>query len=154
MSNSNFKKLALMGMVGGALLAQSPIVASEGVNSMNLAGHNGCGAGSCGQRSSGRGYTADASMETQSMDSRQMDNSRPMDGKNMNVSGRRMMTESELMSQLNSNGKDLYRSLSPEGKALALRLASSEQFRDKVDAVREAQRQAATSKNSSMNKNY
>lgn len=35
-----------------------------------------------------------------------------------------MMTEDQLMSQLNEQGKQMYRGLSPEGKTLAIKLAS------------------------------
>lgn len=37
-----------------------------------------------------------------------------------------LMTDSELMSQLNAEGKKTFQSLSPEGKKLALQLASQE----------------------------
>ncbi len=164
-----------MGMVGGALLAtQAPAEAAEGVTSMNLAGHS-CGSGSCGaktrtttpnengcankggcagktapqangcaskangcaNKSNGRGYTADASTEMK------------------DATARKIWTESELLNSLNDSGKVAYRNLTPEGKALALKLASTEQYKDKNDAVKAAERQTAGSnKNSTMNKNY
>lgn len=182
MKQSKFKKLALMGVVGGALLAQSSVGAAVVVNNMNLAGHS-CGSGSCGaktqpspsqgscagskngcankasgcanktthscanktnangcgNKSGGRGYTADATTEMK------------------DATARRIWTESELLNNnhLSESGKAAYRNLTPEGKALALKLASTDQYKDKNDAVKEAERQTAGSnKNSTMNKNY
>lgn len=180
MNKSNFKKLALMGMVGGALVAtQAPAEAAEGITTnVQLAGHscsscanksrpatnangcaskggcanktapnaNGCASKSsgcankssgCANRGNGRGYTADASTEMK------------------DATARRIWTESELLNHLNDSGKAAYRNLTPEGKALALKLASTEQFHDKNEAVKAAERQTAGSnKNSTMNKNY
>lgn len=143
MHNSNFKKLALMGMVGGALIAaQSPAVADESAASKNVSGHSGCGASGCSHKSSnsgcgansGKGFTADASTDT-------------------NMAGRKMLTETELLNRLNDSTRAQYSSLSPEGKALALKLASSDQYKDKNDAVKEAAKQMAN-KSQSVNKNY
>lgn len=44
--------------------------------------------------------------------------------KSVDMSSGQLMTESQLMSQLNNEGKRIYNSLSPEGKAMAIKLAS------------------------------
>lgn len=50
------------------------------------------------------------------------------------------MNEADLAKQLNAQGRAIWNSLDPEGKALALQLASQESYRDKNLAVKEAQR--------------
>lgn len=86
---TNLKKIALMGMAGGALIAQSQVAAAQPQNDYRGSQY----------------YTADA------MDS-SMQNSN------------KTMTEQDLLSQLNSEGKSTYQSLDQEGKALALKLAN------------------------------
>jgi hypothetical protein len=55
-----------------------------------------------------------------------------------NQQNKKMMTESELMSQLNEEGKRTYNNLDAAGKALALKMASQDTFRDKNLAVKAA----------------
>lgn len=50
------------------------------------------------------------------------------------------LTEAQLLGQLNSQGRTIYLNLDPEGKSLAIQLASQDSYRDKNLAVREAQR--------------
>lgn len=50
------------------------------------------------------------------------------------------ISEGELMKQLNAQGKAIYNSLDTEGRALALQLASQDSYKDKNQAVKEAQR--------------
>lgn len=61
-------------------------------------------------------------------------------GTGMSAMSSSTMNEADLAKQLNSQGKAIWNSLDPEGKALALQLASQESYRDKNMAVKEAQR--------------
>ncbi len=49
-------------------------------------------------------------------------------------------TEPQLLGMLSSQGRAIYLSLDPEGKALAIQLASQDSYKDKNLAVKEAQR--------------
>jgi hypothetical protein len=51
------------------------------------------------------------------------------------------LTEADLLKQLNSQGRAIYQSLDDQGKALALKLANQDTYKDKNQAVKEAQRQ-------------
>lgn len=55
-----------------------------------------------------------------------------------NKGSHKMMTETELLSQLNEDGKKTYNSLDTAGKALALKMASQDTFKDKNLAVKAA----------------
>lgn len=168
MEKSNFKKMALMGMAGGMLLAsQSPISADNaGTAGTYLAGGcggkgGGCGGykggsadnlptyyhqpqqqpqspqsrGSCGSK---RGYTADASSETQTQAN--------YNGYNSNS---RPLTEAELLSQLNEQGRATYQSLTPEGRALALTYANQgTPSTDKNESVKLAAQKMSERRNS------
>ncbi len=50
------------------------------------------------------------------------------------------LTEAQLLSMLSPQGRAVYLSLDPEGKSLAIQLASQDSYRDKNLAVKEAQR--------------
>jgi hypothetical protein len=50
------------------------------------------------------------------------------------------LTEAQLLGMLSPQGRAIYLSLNPEGKALAIQLASQDSYRDKTLAVKEAQR--------------
>ncbi len=50
------------------------------------------------------------------------------------------LTEAQLLGMLTPQGRAIYLSLDPEGKALAIQLASQETYRDKNLAVKESQR--------------
>lgn len=141
MDKSNFKKLALMGMAGGMLLSsQAPISAGEGLESTTLlagghcGGKNGCGGsnrgyqgsscgasrGSCGGAKNSCGGSRNSCAVFNTADANDS-----MQQQQQRSSGR-IMTENELMSQLNDDGKATYRGLDAEGKALALKLASQD----------------------------
>lgn len=147
MDKSKLKKIALMGMAGGMLVAsEAPLTAAS--NSMGaetvIAAHS-CGSacGSKGNHSCGSKINQNScgskinqsscgSKRNQSCGAQNPNRPRygnptayddPEDSSTMTETGK-AMSESELMSQLNSNGKATYQSLSPEGKALALKLAS------------------------------
>ncbi len=61
--------------------------------------------------------------------------------------GQSTMTEAQLMSMLNPQGRAIYTSLDAEGKGLAIQLASQENYRDKNMAVKEAQKRVNERKN-------
>lgn len=114
MDKKDFKKLALLGLAGGVVLAsQGTVQANQGTLSDNqgvvLAA--GCGAKGCNNETgikpsrAGKNFIADAD-EAAKADAGQL------------------MTEDQLMSQLNDQGKQQYKSLTPEGKAMAIKLAS------------------------------
>ncbi len=135
MKKKDFKKLALLGIAGALIASQGAAQADDQSDDNNnteiLAGMlaAGCGAHGCSHSNSGpgsRGMIADADENT------------TMDG-----SSSQMLTEDQLMSQLNDQGKQMYNNLTPEGKSLALKLASKNAFRDKNMAVKiAAQKQA------------
>lgn len=56
------------------------------------------------------------------------------------VASQQTLTEAQLIGVLSSKGRSIYLNLDPEGKALAIQLASQDSYRDKDIAVREAQR--------------
>lgn len=166
MEKSKFKKMALMGMAGGMLIAtQSPVSAEANSGSGTYlaggacGGKGGCGGSrsaggapqgwhSCGSSSSSnpytnspqndRYYTSD-SQDSYSPSSQGTYQQKSTTTTTMGTRTNTMMSESEFMSQLNADGKALYQSLSPEGKALALR--NSQNFQDKNEAVKAAARQ-------------
>lgn len=116
MKKKDLKKLALFGITGGLMVASQGTVkadAPEGENSSDVL--TGLMAASCGSHTCSSyggcgntrgGIIADADEDTKSDDSGQV------------------MTEDQLMSQLNDQGKQMYKSLNPEGKAMAIKLAS------------------------------
>lgn len=112
MDKSNFKKFALMGMAGGLLLSNpNPVEANitQGNDSVVAAGCGGSKAGCGGARSSSkRPYIAEEDLSN-----------RPSTQKNV-----KPLNESDLLSKLDSSGRSTYQNLSPEGKALALKMAS------------------------------
>lgn len=119
MKKKDLKKMALLGLAGGVMMTtQGTVQADEsGAGPEELPGlmaAKSCGSGcgghyhGCGQGQGSNGQQrmiADADEYTK-------DNSG------------QLMTEDQLMSQLNEQGKQLYKSLNPEGKALAIKLAS------------------------------
>lgn len=62
------------------------------------------------------------------------------------------MTESELMSHLNAQGKAAFKSLTAEGKALALQYAQDPKYQDKNEAVKAAAAKMAEKRNNAMNR--
>lgn len=118
MKKKNLKKLALFGIAGGVIVSsQGNVQAGQDINSDAFAGllAAGCGAHGCNHTppsgSGSRGMVAIT------------DDGAQQDGQDYSSSGQ-LMTEDQLMSQLNDQGKQMYNSLSPEGKALAIKLAS------------------------------
>lgn len=56
------------------------------------------------------------------------------------VTSNATLTEAQLLGMLSSQGRAIYLSLDPEGKALAIQLASQDSYKDKNIAAKEAQR--------------
>ncbi len=146
-SKNNFKKLALLGITGGIMLA-SPAVANdveevvEGQEGVLLAAS--CGGGGCEGKSGYRGQLSDAYNNTSnSMRNVPQDNlSNPslhIHDRSMNDrSGRGMsqdsssqfsstsitISESDLMNRFTAEDKRVFQTLSPAGKALVKKAAS------------------------------
>lgn len=139
MKKHDLKKLALMGLTGGVLLSAQSINAeetpSENAVASVTADHK-CGSGSsCNHQRGGSGGGAGCQQHKPKPQTQQ----------------RRELTERELIEHLNDEGKQVYNALTPEGKALALRLASRScgagscggAYTNKNVAVNEAARQMA-----------
>lgn len=119
MQKAKFKKLALMGITGGIILAAQAPASLESSTDVGCTLAAGCGkhcrgaskqiAESCGSRSSPqeqyRTYTAEADVSVQKQSSKQL-------------------SEGELMNQLKPETQAVFKGMSPEGKALALKLAN------------------------------
>lgn len=136
MKNSNFKQLALLGMTGGLLLAsQSQANADVISNAGVILASNRCGANGCGTKS-------EQHVQPDSMTS--TNSAMMQDMEHKQASAPKAMTESDLLDQLNDEGKKAYAALDAEGKALALRLANQQSpGQNKNDAVKAAARQMA-----------
>lgn len=112
MKKSKFKKYALMGMTSGLILANQGQVdahLTQGNDTVVAAGCGGAKGGCGGRYSSQKPYIAEESTTTTTTTTHK--NTKPM-------------SESDLLSKLNAEGKSTYQNLNPEGKALALRMAS------------------------------
>lgn len=109
----DLKKLALLGIAGGVMFAQGPIHA-DNLHTLVQPGTlmaGGCGSschstsgGTSGHQKSSRNIIAEADVNTNATT--------------------QLMTEDQLKSLLNEQGKQTYNSLDAEGKAQALKLAS------------------------------
>lgn len=168
----DFKKLAFMGITGGVMLAQGTACGEESESLDNsysgqgvlIAGHN-CGAGACGgmkknynscgaPTGGGNNYNGCGAKTNNGCGARRgylSEADSPMgqdEGRGMTA----RISESELVSQLNDEGKMTYNSLSPEGKALALKLANEgqngEPMKDKNEAVKLAAKKMSEKRNS------
>lgn len=113
MEKPNFKKIALLGMAGGMLIvSQAPVAANTTDETGTMLAK--CGSKSCGgYRANQQGFNNNTAYENPS-DSRTTTTT---------TTTKKTMSETELMSQLNSEGKSTYQNLSSEGKALAMKLA-------------------------------
>ena len=129
MKKREFKTLALMGLTSGLLLS-SQASANQGLSDQGLLlaastqkakcpGKNGCpGITASRDNSSKTAYQDPSKASTKSSDN---SNSDGANGSNL---GYHLMTEDELLLELNDEGSRMYKSLSPEGKRLALEVAS------------------------------
>ena len=119
MNKKDLRKLALMGLAGGLIIVNNSSVEAAGIplseneSTITLAAK--CGA-KCG------GLTASSDIPK----SKATDSS-PQDKSDANAGnlGWHLMTDKEMLMELNSDGAALYNSLSPEGKALARQVASA-----------------------------
>jgi hypothetical protein len=130
MDKKDLKKLALLGIAGALIASPGPVKADEAsteIVSGMLAG--GCG-GSSGLHSCSSRNSCQSSMGGSGCAHRNgcggstsRDDLAEADENPMKDTGQ-MMTEDQLMSQLNEQGKQMYNNLNPEGKAMAIKLAS------------------------------
>lgn len=155
MKKNDLKKMALMGITGGIMLASQGAFANEAAqNTILLAGH-GCGGGSCGSHGAGstkysgqgcgghsgsygnthgcssyhesgscgarNGYRGDIA-ESDVVVPPTHPSTAPS---TTDKPAGQLMSEQELNSQLSNEGKFLFSRLSPEGKSLAIKLASA-----------------------------
>jgi hypothetical protein len=112
---TELKKLALLGLAGGVILSSQAVVFADDSESNDDKGTllaAGCGAKGCahntpskGNNNTNKNFIADAD-------------------ESFNTNSSQLMTEQQLKGQLNEQGKQQYNSLSPEGKATAVKLAS------------------------------
>lgn len=142
----DLKKLALLGITGGIMVtAQGAVNADENMDreETSILALGGCGGkGGCSSykpRNYDRGFISQADDTPSSMQSTGTET--------------KPLTESELLSQLNDEGKAIYYGLDADGKALALKLAA--QTQDKNQAVKTAAQTIAQKKaNMSTSYNY
>lgn len=158
MDKHNFKKIALMGLAGGMLLAaQAPVAAHVAVETETTVA--GCGgAGSCSGSQRPRGSSCSASRGTSG--EKRPNRSFIAEGETTQT---RTLTESELLSKLNAEGKAVYQGLSPEGKALVMRMVNESckggsacnGYKDVNELVKSAARKMAEKRaNMSGNRTY
>lgn len=140
MKKSDFKKLAVVGMTGGMLLAGQAANAETANKQESTLAHS-CGAHSCGGSRNPQAQPATNSCAAKAANKITADSDKTMS--NMNTATtKKLVTENELLSQLNDEGKRIYQGLDAEGKATALRLASEQApGQNKLDAVKAAQKQ-------------
>jgi len=98
--NHDFKKIALLGIASGLLVVNCSTLDAASKDSPS---------------------TKDSSSTSKSKDSK---DSKDSSDDNENTTPYHLMTEEELLSELNAEGKALYQNLSPEGKELARDVAS------------------------------
>lgn len=160
MDKSNFKKLALMGMAGGMLLASQSPLSGTIINEANVmlggsCGSKGCGGGNRSDKnkktgadlgSNGCGGSSNANKSRYTADA-QTDIQKQQQAK---YGSDKAMSESELMSKLSDEGKALYRGLDADGKAYAQKIAN--QYQDKNKAVKVAAQEQAMKRGNSMNR--
>jgi len=116
MNKNHLQKLAKAGITSGILMASSSIFALDleaPDHLTSLIAHNGCGSSA----------SANSPSKIAKSD--------------------RLITEDELLAQLNDDSKTAYHKMNYEGKILARKLASTGDFKNKNDAVLEARNRLA-----------
>ncbi len=138
------KELAKIALATLILAASSPVNASidQGFDAHGTYLAAGCAAHGCGG-----GSTSPSSAKEGNVTA---DNTDQMVNKSMVTTPSVIMTDSQLLGQLNPQGKGIFMSLDPEGKALAIQLASQDTYKDKNLAVKEAQRRMNERRSSQM----
>jgi hypothetical protein len=137
MKKNDFKKMALLGMTGGMLLSSQAQVSAEIATSGVILAHK-CGANSCNSNRSPQPTTNSCAAHSANPTA-DSDKALPT-----MTTGHKAITESDLMSHLNDEGKKAFAGLDAEGKALALKLANEQApGQNKNDAVQAAAKQMA-----------
>jgi hypothetical protein len=140
MKKVDYKKLALLGITGGLLMASQAITADvvEGkIAGKGIVLAGGCGDGKCGGFNPTRhtlGDDSKAPKPTSPTTAPEIPSTLPNQkgevadnaaaGKIATNVPRGHMSEADLVKSINADSRDTYNSLSPEGKALALELAN------------------------------
>lgn len=114
MKKREFKTLALMGLTSGLLLSSDANANQGKIESGQLLASYSYKA---------RGSSSNIAYQDPSK-SKATDNNSGDDNPNDSNLGYHLMTEDELILELNDDGSRMYKSLSPEGKKLALQVAS------------------------------
>ena len=110
MKKNELKKLALMGLTGGLLFTMHTEASAQGY---------------WWQQSTRSSYQQEESGNQRMMQQKQQRQQRQHQNNMENSPSRtEQMTEQELLSQLNQQGRALYQSLDPKGKTLTLQLAN------------------------------
>lgn len=164
---SKLKKLALMGMASGAMIATTLPGSANASSATYLAASCGAGcggggfqpgAGCNGQKQPGgggcNGYRpgcnnykngcngnqprSGCNSSTQQRGRYNTADADTMPRQQMHNKMHTSMSESELLSKLSPEGTRMYQNLSPEGKELARKLAAQDMFKDKNEAVKAA----------------
>lgn len=154
MDKSKFKKLALLGMAGGLLLATESVVQADEYVMTEQSHYL---ARSCGSKCSSPSNkfnsdvdlskdnddTADASdTEDESKSMAQQQATQPQQ-QQWTKGTPNPMTERELIGKLSPDAKSLYWGLDPEGKAVALKFVNEGSYNNVNKAVEAAARHAA-----------
>ena len=111
--NNDLKKMALLGVTAGVMMTSPGAVfaASHDIQeNMGTLLAGGCGGGKCSSKNNDN--------------SSNKRNNIIADNTSYNGNNAQLMTEDQLKSQLDSQGKERYENLSPEGKAEAIRIGS------------------------------
>jgi hypothetical protein len=132
MKKHDFKKLALMGITGALLVSTKTTLIASDDSRNHISLHN-TFAHSCGNHGcSGIVADKDSATTTKLIDPASTNDSTEKDDKAKNNKddndgnlGYHLMTEQELLLELNDEGKANYNKLTPEGKELARKVASA-----------------------------
>jgi hypothetical protein len=123
----NKQDLAKIALAALLLAAANPVPGHADVQAHGIILAAGCAAHGC-----------PAAKDSSNTANSSSDNSDSNQTATMNTSAN--LTEAQLLGMLSPQGRAIYQSLDPEGKALAIQLASQDSYRDKNLAVKEAQR--------------
>lgn len=128
----DLKKLALLGLTSGLFVVteEAPATLLDDVDSGHLLAavtKHGCPHGCPAKKTAARDLPASSLTKLQAPDAKDKKTAEASDADydpNAGNLGYYLMTEDELLLELSADGAKLYNSLSPEGKALALKVAS------------------------------
>ncbi len=139
------KDLAKIALAALVLISANPVngQADQNPEAAGIFLATGCPAHGCPSKSSGSSSKNDvADNATGSSDTNYKRNSsyQTSSAGVTNSTSSATLTETQLLDVLSPQGKAIYLSLDPEGKSLAIQLASQDSYQDKNLAVKDAQR--------------